>query len=237
MPPCGGHRGPLPDLPRCCGFQVVPPCGGHPPRWALSALPLSFQVVPPCGGHLALFHFLTRKYVVSSRAPVWGASIIISFTGNTTVFQVVPPCGGHRLVPTVCIRREPVSSRAPVWGASHMGWFCFLIVLSFKSCPRVGGIQNRITHRCHHLGFQVVPPCGGHRRCNVDSAHQHLVSSRAPVWGASFYIADFCILHLLFQVVPPCGGHRVKISSWAAKKRFQVVPPCGGHLASTPNLG
>ena len=77
-----------------------------------------------------------------------------------------------------------VSSRAPVWGAS-----CTLV------CSPLPG------------GFQVVPPCGGHLKLAIEKMANsrfkscprvggialspggfhilRLVSSRAPVWGAS----------------------------------------------------
>ena len=58
-----------------------------------------------------------------------------------------------------------VSSRAPVWGASYT------IRTSnpaccFKSCPRVGGIRQVLGIPKYFCGFQVVPPCGGHRLNN-----------------------------------------------------------------------
>ena len=55
-------------------------------------------------------------------------------------FQVVPPCGGHLVIEAefrLCIK---VSSRAPVWGASLQNARIRAEVVSFKSCPRVGGI-------------------------------------------------------------------------------------------------
>ena len=98
-------------------FQVVPPCGGHLKIMTAGLAPCQFQVVPPCGGHLFKLVFKAVNVRVSSRAPVWGASIFQSGTGNAALvssrapvwgasvarggtgkgswFQVVPPCGGH----------------------------------------------------------------------------------------------------------------------------------------------
>ena len=81
-----------------------------------------------------------RREPVSSRAPVWGASVEQLQRENELLFQVVPPCGGHlehdeiivagkkfQVVPpcgghlwvVVIPGQLPhVSSRAPVWGAS-----------------------------------------------------------------------------------------------------------------------
>ena len=100
--------------------------------------------------------------------------------------------------------------------------------------------------------FQVVPPCGGHPQKPVELLEKLVVSSRAPVWGASFDpdeegggqecfkscprvggIAEFGEEHKVdgkFQVVPPCGGHRAPPARPRGAAKFQVVPPCGGHL-------
>ena len=77
---------------------------------------------------------------VSSRAPVWGASLIYP----------------------VFVLGTSVSSRAPVWGASFFNATFICARRSFKSCPRVGGIVD-IRSGAIDYRFQVVPPCGGHR--------------------------------------------------------------------------
>ena len=74
VPPCGGHLGSA-SLPLLqIQFQVVPPCGGHPDLNERQADHSRFKSCPRVGGILvdgfdAVFH-----EVVSSRAPVWGAS-------------------------------------------------------------------------------------------------------------------------------------------------------------------
>ena len=189
------------------------------------------------------------------------------------MFQVVPPCGGH---PTLRIRpqqRTAVSSRAPVWGASlnsaspsmpifgfkscprvgGIGGICPASVARgrFKSCPRVGGIATAVSVGLIRKAFQVVPPCGGHPFRVLFSSFTSLVSSRAPVWGASqsdcgngrlpdvssrapVWGASRVIPTIsppgMFQVVPPCGGHPQFSSTVSSPSSFQVVPPCGGHL-------
>ena len=98
--------------------------------------------------------------------------------------------------------------------------------------------------------FQVVPPCGGHHWCKASIYIIILVSSRAPVWGASgrrrpcqrsrrvssrapvwgaSAVESGSSVREKFQVVPPCGGHPVELSIKPHSIRFQVVPPCGGH--------
>ena len=76
-------------------FQVVPPCGGHPGGGAWSPTPPGFKSCPRVGGITEAL-FICWQMLVSSRAPVWGAS---------------REGGGLELL-------SGVSSRAPVWGAS-----------------------------------------------------------------------------------------------------------------------
>ena len=187
-------------------FQVVPPCGGHPDSGKMLERAIAFQVVPPCGGHHVFLGFLLIFLVVSSRAPVWGASdkclqrlIIQSVSSRAPVWGASAEICNQ-------FRQTNVSSRAPVWGASYPGveyvaqYVPFQVVppcgghpgrcrgptarTSFKSCPRVGGIEG-----CGGHGVQPVvssrAPVWGASRADVGLEGPALVSSRAPVWGAS----------------------------------------------------
>ena len=168
----------------------------------------SFQVVPPCGGHPGHITGLGLSSLVSSRAPVWGASAT-GWTGNgTQKFQVVPPCGGHLFF----VRRfaqHRMFQVVPPCGGHHPAAAPSLPGSGFKSCPRVGGIKA----------------------VKSQLAAVHLVSSRAPVWGASSPQLK-CLPAYQFQVVPPCGGHHSPARPTDLRLRFQVVPPCGGHRGS-----
>ena len=75
VPPCGGHLDHIVNIMLFPLFQVVPPCGGHPFRVSSGFWDLWFQVVPPCGGHQRSIHNRSGNCGVSSRAPVWGASV------------------------------------------------------------------------------------------------------------------------------------------------------------------
>ena len=120
-------------------------------------------------------------------------------------FQVVPPCGGHPGHDHRISRHGDVSSRAPVWGASCRNWKRSWRT-QFQVVPPCGGHHFRsISLKPLNL-FQVVPPCGGHHFLVPVCIHDHAVSSRAPVWGASHPQATAGI-RPRFQVVPPCGGH------------------------------
>ena len=207
MPPCGGHLCKAQIVEEMKGFKSCPRVGG------ISRSPLKksdkekFQVVPPCGGHPRIHSQRAGSKIVSSRAPVWGASIFWRFLCLIFSFQVVPPCGGHQLrdltddlylwfqVVPPCGGHPKIPTQPPK-------------KRSFKSCPRVGGILKNEKHD--------IPPSS--------------VSSRAPVWGASFLVEKWKTA-MKFQVVPPCGGHRRSPLKKSDKEKFQVVPPCGGHLS------
>ena len=208
VPPCGGHPIRITMLINSTAFQVVPPCGGHHLRNRKLILVKRFQVVPPCGGHLVdgtpangciksfkscprvggiflnvAFCFL--DWSVSSRAPVWGASVSgIPQPKGTTSFQVVPPCGGHLAAGRSACRRT-----------------------RFQVVPPCGGHPNEAIMLRLNTEFQVVPPCGGHPAVHVHLAGHLRVSSRAPVWGASCAGASLrpCCC---FKSCPRVGGIR-----------------------------
>ena len=119
---------------------------------------------------------------VSSRAPVWGASSILPMLTQIISFQVVPPCGGH---PRCCARSSPSAC--------------------FKSCPRVGGIQQFLMGMGQALQFQVVPPCGGHPR---------------HTWRASSPSS--------FKSCPRVGGIRRRLLCLLRRRCFKSCPRVGG---------
>ncbi len=110
---------------------------------------------------------------VSSRAPVWGASRNKIRRGTQPEFQVVPPCGGHPGI--FWYKRENTGFQVvPPCGGHHATKSGEEHSRSFKSCPRVGGIQTMVGR------LQALQ-----------------VSSRAPVWGASVilhkkHVANLC---------------------------------------------
>ena len=78
--------------------------------------------------------------------------------------------------------------------------------------------------------FQVVPPGGGHPELIIDVLLLRHVSSRAPVWGASWYLMAGSKSRLCFKSCPRVGGIFGTGSGLTRLSQFQVVPPCGGHL-------
>ena len=168
---------------------------------------------------------------VSSRAPVWGASLRGAALDCAAEVSSRAPVWGASSVVVADEWADPVSSRAPVWGASasigstltnvlcfkscpRVGGIICMIgrwrggASSFKSCPRVGGIGKRIGGCIGYGSFKSCPRVGGILDSCSGRSRMTAVSSRAPVWGAS--------------VATITGGHRLTM--------FQVVPPCGGHL-------
>ena len=192
---------------------------------------------------------------VSSRAPVWGASFVTFSTRETSkgfkscprvggiisaqfvqrlqeLFQVVPPCGGHRGYTYRTEEDILVSSRAPVWGASFYGGDNFAHH-RFQVVPPCGGHRSFKIPPDRRYPFQVVPPCGGHPAKFEVNLLEALVSSRAPVWGASRQHHRKGGAKIVSSRAPVWGAS-VAMGKGVKVVKFQVVPPCGGHLRSKP---
>ena len=103
--------------------------------------------------------------------------------------------------------QSQVSSRAPVWGASARAFGDMFAA----------------------MGFQVVPPCGGHPQNGLDKNGDLLVSSRAPVWGASNDLRDIGNNGVVSSRAPVWGASLYIELKRQKGSKFQVVPPCGGH--------
>ena len=163
VPPCGGHRFPLVYFCQLIMFQVVPPCGGHPGRLLVErVMGVGFKSCPRVGG-IGLEERGLCLRLVSSRAPVWGASQgHRSLRGSRHRFKSCPRVGGIYRVATGQTLHLDVSSRAPVWGAS----------------------RRIIDNETSYVVSSRAPVWGAslHGTGTVDGTP---VSSRAPVWGAS----------------------------------------------------
>ena len=83
---------------------------------------------------------------------------------------------------------------------------------SFKSCPRVGGIVLWQAHPQAQGEFQVVPPCGGHQKLISRLQICVAVSSRAPVWGASYVIPLSPITKKVSSRAPVWGASPLPIA-------------------------
>ena len=140
VPPCGGHLFSFGYSAGSSWFQVVPPCGGHPRKrlWGIlccfcfKSCPrvggiscnsaeicnqISFKSCPRVGGIKA--RYLRGKHrQVSSRAPVWGASIPNHAGFVNEQVSSRAPVWGASFVILIRPSLSKVSSRAPVWGAS-----------------------------------------------------------------------------------------------------------------------
>ena len=190
----------------CQRFQVVPPCGGH--QVSAVHLTASFFVSSraPVWGASGSEWYNFKFDCVSSRAPVWGASRFLPDCMISTWFQVVPPCGGHPQRLQELEAAGLVSSRAPVWGASKKPFLSRPIGVSFKSCPRVGGIPYFFAKVSIPWRFKSCPRVGG-------------IGEAAGLRRGS----------CRFKSCPRVGGILSKRLVWHLAQEFQVVPPCGGH--------
>ena len=187
----------------------------------------SFKSCPRVGG-IQGKPVICMTMIVSSRAPVWGASYFNrNYVAPRTVSSRAPVWGASEVRDKI-VELMGVSSRAPVWGASGRRRASSPTATSFKSCPRVGGIQRKSPY---FKGFLVSSraPVWGASFAGIAVKLLLAVSSRAPVWGASRRFRLPFAASQWFQVVPPCGGHPATTAAGRPSMRFQVVPPCGGH--------
>ena len=116
-----------------------------------------------------------------------------------------------------------------MWGASDIAEAGCPVDIGFKSCPRVGGIPLSARRPAVSASFQVVPPCGGHLFAVCSGPLRIAVSSRAPVWGASWKVVGDMPMLLVSSRAPVWGASPLP-SPYSNRALFQVVPPCGGHL-------
>ena len=141
VPPCGGHRSLsviMAGAPSC--FKSCPRVGGIGCPLDVRRTYAGFKSCPRVGG-IRQSSFTSIRLIVSSRAPVWGASRSLRKQDVLVCFKSCPRVGGIRTVSRIVVSVR-VSSRAPVWGASDNRKGAQLRKYSFKSCPRVGGISG-----------------------------------------------------------------------------------------------
>ena len=163
---------------------------------------------------------------VSSRAPVWGASTILPGDVQMILFQVVPPCGGHP--GTRCSRwLAPAFQVVPPCGGHLVGERRHTRDVQFQVVPPCGGHRRR-SHTLEGAAlFQVVPPCGGHHLVFLWSAARNCVSSRAPVWGASRANVGR----------PPFGRVSSRAPVWGASGCTRERGRGDGSFKSCPRVG
>ena len=93
-----------------------------------------------------------------------------------------------------------------MWGASGRRRHSRRRLRSFKSCPRVGGIQKLKHQTQNQQGFKSCPRVGGIPLHSLHHQASFQVSSRAPVWGASLFRQILVCQHKSFKSCPRVGG-------------------------------
>ena len=206
VPPCGGHRFPLVYFCQLIMFQVVPPCGGHPGRLLVErVMGVGFKSCPRVGG-IGLEERGLCLRLVSSRAPVWGASQgHRSLRGSRHRFKSCPRVGGIYRVATGQTLHLDVSSRAPVWGASHGRPQEHGRGQVSSRAPVWGASMRDLRHSMRSTVSSRAPVWGASRRI-IDNETSYVVSSRAPVWGASLVLLVGFLPISSFKSCPRVGG-------------------------------
>ena len=153
-----------------------------------------------------------RREPVSSRAPVWGASVEQLQRENELLFQVVPPCGGHLEHDEIIVAGKKFQV-VPPCGGHLLPVGDHLHQNGFKSCPRVGGIHG-VRKLLQGDGVSSRAPVWGASAVSVMFGIVEEVSSRAPVWGASAIRRASSIRFLVSSRAPVWGAS--SLSSWGS---------------------
>ena len=205
VPPCGGHRSLsviMAGAPSC--FKSCPRVGGIGCPLDVRRTYAGFKSCPRVGG-IRQSSFTSIRLIVSSRAPVWGASRSLRKQDVLVCFKSCPRVGGIG------------SANAPR-----------CLRQGFKSCPRVGGIQHAEIASPRSTVFQVVPPCGGHQ-AEPKASSVPLLFQVVPPCGGHLGSYQPKSAAIRFQVVPPCGGHPcVPLGGAKSTLSFKSCPRVGG---------
>ena len=92
-----------------------------------------------------------------------------------------------------------------MWGASDLHLHLLILVGSFKSCPRVGGILVAVDDVKVVHSFKSCPRVGGIQGKPVICMTM-IVSSRAPVWGASYFNRNYVAPRTVSSRAPVWGA-------------------------------
>ena len=163
------HR---PDFGRGLAFQPTRPCGAR--RVPLLRLRQwsTFQPTRPCGARHVGDAMMDRFDKVSTHAPVWGATV-----GDEAGYVY-----------------WAVSTHAPVWGATCTYQICSGPI-TFQPTRPCGARPIAGYRRSCDDGFQPTRPCGARRLSVSLVVHSNIVSTHAPVWGATVDVvkASWCL--------------------------------------------
>ena len=130
--------------------------------------------------------FVSISLLISIRAPVWGA-ILVMRVGLTAIvlFQSAHPCGVRLDAKTDVQELQHISIRAPVWGAILMRYtLCQILLISIRA-PVWGAIHicQATIKTLERISIRA-PVWGAIKNERTHSHGFHFISIRAPVWGA-----------------------------------------------------
>ncbi len=191
--------------------------------------------------------------LVSTRAPAWGATCVVSGTlSRRCWFQLAPPRGGRRVRRGLLFAIIMVSTRAPAWGATSVSVHVVFEAVVSTRAPAWGATLIPTVRRGGRFGFQLAPPRGGRLIETSVQLNGSEVSTRAPAWGATYAATDWAAGGDGFNSRPRVGGdwNTRSSRSWAltsfnsrprvggdppsasckeARTMFQLAPPRGGR--------
>ena len=122
----------------------------------------------------------------------------------------------------------------PRVGGILVGLYVEVIETCFKSCPRVGGILQVLGLGPCLMRFKSCPRVGGIPATTV-TAGINLVSSRAPVWGASDEAGSGGGPSKSFKSCPRVGGIQIQLLEPEILPSFKSCPRVGGICLQSPD--
>ena len=171
-----------------------------------------------------------HRQVVSIRAPAWGATSRISrpATSNSR-FRSAPPRGGRPRPDAAGPSRKAVSIRAPAWGATMRWAQCYRQSTVSIRAPAWGAtLIDRVLHPLQLVSIRA--PAWGATRFRRQPRRHGRVSIRAPAWGATPSRSRIAATMAGFDPRPRVGGDTPTPVISRCPTAFRSAPPRGGRL-------
>ena len=248
---CGARRRRVRTRGSPPGFQPTRPYGARLlARMDAILSQLQFQPTRPYGARLAEVLPGVLLVGVSTHAPLWGATATATaFSPSQAVFQPTRPYGARLDPPADDLPQTLVSTHAPLWGATLEAlvptgkelvsthaplWGATMIepytatMAQFQPTRPYGARPRRAGGKRAAPSFNPRAPMGRDHAQEAAQANP-LVSTHAPLWGATPLKRSFAISSFEFQPTRPYGARPDDIRATKKKLEFQPTRPYGAR--------
>ena len=190
-------------------------------------------------------------YVISTHAPLWGATAIPVFGAAETRFQPTRPYGARqyfrhtfrsnaRFQPTrpygarqevdACRRAHEISTHAPLWGATACRPRWRATLRNFNPRAPMGRDRRRAQRRVFRPAFQPTRPYGARPSRSPMTGSTDAISTHAPLWGATARAVEQGAVAFRISTHAPLWGATKRYSLWRQMRiGFQPTRPYGAR--------